>query len=133
MKNLTQLTENLNEITSILNGIQKLKDQWLLTRAVIDCNEILIREENEKKEANLKKYSDTNDLKDSFIKLHESVITNLTSRKERAQKSRTKLFTIYQLMELETPYGQFFYNRKGWDAENKISLEDFSDKHAIIS
>ncbi len=132
MKNLNDITKNLKDITTIINGVQKLQERFILSRTVIDCNEILIKEEKQKMIESIEKYSNSNDLKESFIDLHNSTIKNLESRKERAMKYRTQIHTMLEIMEIDGQYGKFLYTREDWDSIHDTDMRKFSDKYAVL-
>ena len=130
MKNLTQLAADLNEMTSILNGVEKLHERYKLLQAVQSVNEILIEETRLKKSQAKEQYS--NELLKSFINLHDTMIRNYEARYKRATDERSQLFHCFDLMEIQVQYGTFYKSRDEWNESNEMSLEDFSDKYAVL-
>jgi len=132
MKALTTITQNLNEISTILEGVQKLQNQFMLTRLVMDCNEILIKEQEAEKEINKKKYSDKNELKESYIALHDAKINTYESRKARALRLRSQINAMFEIMEVKPQYGEFLYTRRDWDNTQDMDINEFSDKYGVL-
>jgi len=132
MKNIAQLTTDFGNIANLLNGVQKLQDRWKLLHEVQQVNEILIKETDKKLEEAKEKYAKDNTLLESFIKLYASMTKNFESRHKRATKDRSNIFQIMELMEIKPEYDKFYYNRGDWDQKQELTLEEFSDKYAVI-